>query len=302
MTPQTLKRIMIVLVVLLALWGVSEALTKRSDKVLGSRIFPALEAASVDSIVVKRKADTIRLVRQPKFWTVNGHLASAAEMDGFFKQLADTTAPEIAAQNAASHQRMGVDSLSGRRVTIYGGGKEAVDLLVGERGPDYQSSYVRRPTEPTVYLRYGPFAGFVDRAVDDWREHRMANVTPDSVARVDVQRENRRYSLVKKDGKWQFADGRPADSAAVGRYLKALSPLSATGFATAAEAKAIKFTRPDVRVQVKDAAGNTLVHLVADSMANGYWVRADTGGPIFRNGIWVADEMAPWDSTLRKKP
>src|SRR5687768_16436952 len=99
MTPQTLKRIMIVLVVLLALWGVSEALTKRSDKVMGGRIFPALEAASVDSIVVKRKTDTVRLVRQPKFWTVNGHLGSATEMDGFFKQLADTTAPEIAAQN-----------------------------------------------------------------------------------------------------------------------------------------------------------------------------------------------------------
>ena len=130
----------------------------------------------------------------------------------------------------------------------------------------------------------------------------MANVTPDSVARVDVQRENRRYSLVKKDGNWQFGDGRPVDTAAVARYLKALSPLSATGFATATEAKTIRFTRPDVRVQVKDAAGNTLVHLVADSMANGYWVRADTGGPIFRNGIWVADEMAPWDSTLRKKP
>ena len=134
-------------------------------------------------------------------------------MEGFFKVLADTTRPEIAAENAASHKRMGVDSAGGRKVKIYGGGQIKVDLIVGERGPDYQSSYVRRPTEQRVYLRPGSFAGFIDRGVDDWREHRMANIKPDSVGRVDVQRKSLRYGLAKKDGKWQFGDGKPADSA-----------------------------------------------------------------------------------------
>jgi hypothetical protein len=83
--------------------------------------------------------------------------------------------------------------------------------------------------------------------------------------------------------------------------LKSLSPLTATGFAADSEARKIKFTKPDLAVLVRGLKGDTLVHLIADSMANGYWVRADSGGPIYRNGVWVADEMAPHDSTLRAK-
>src|SRR5262249_54347956 len=150
-------------------------------------------------IVIQRKADTMHIVkRSSALWTVNGQLASGLELDGFFKQLKDTTSPEIAAENSASHKRMGVDSVSSRRGKTFAGGRPKVVLFVGERGPDYQSSYVRRPGEQRVYLRYGPFAGYVDRGIDDWREHRMANVPPDSITRIDVQRKNQRYSLVKK--------------------------------------------------------------------------------------------------------
>ncbi|MBI4501958.1 MAG: DUF4340 domain-containing protein [Gemmatimonadetes bacterium] len=301
MTAKQLKVIALALVVALVLWGASELLSKKSDTTMGARLFPALSATDVDSIVIMRKADTMHLVNRKSFWTVNGQLASGTEMEGFFKQLADTAPPEIAAENAASHQQMGVDSLGGRRVRIYGGGQAKVDLLVGERGPDYQSSYVRRPGEERTYLRYGPFAGFVDRSMDDWRERRMANIQPDSVARVDVQRNSRRYGLVKKDGRWQFADGAAVDTAAVSRFLKSLSPLTATGFASDSESRKIKFSQPDLRLQVRDAKGNVLVHLVADSMPNGYWVRADTGGPVYRNGVWIADEMTPADTTLRAK-
>lgn len=301
MTPKQLKVIAIVLVVALALWGVSELVSGRSDKTAGERVFAGLDLASIDSFVITRKTDTLHFVKRPSLWTVNGHLASGLEMDGFFKQLADTTPTEVAAENSASHQRMGVDSIVSRRLQIYAGGQVKSDIFVGERGPDYQSSYVRRPGEARVSLRYGPFAGFVDRAVDDWREKRMANVPPDSVARVDVTRKHRRYSIVKKDGTWQFADGKAVDTAAVSRFLKGLHPLTATGIAAPADVKNVRFTTPDARVVLKGAGGQTLVNLVADSMPNGYWVQADSGGPVYRNGVWIADEMAPWDSTLRKK-
>src|SRR6185295_11443181 len=152
MTPKQIKIILVVLGVLLVLWGASEAFSRKSDKVMGERIFPPLDQGGVDSVVITRKADTSHLVRRQGFWTVNGELAAQTEMDGFFKQLADTTSPEIAAENSASHQRMGVDSTASRRVRIYAGGQPKVDLLVGERGPDYQSSYVRRPSEQRVYL------------------------------------------------------------------------------------------------------------------------------------------------------
>src|SRR5438445_13402633 len=131
MTPKQLKTIAIALGVLLLLWGASELLSGKSDKIMGARLLPPLTATEVDSIVVMRKADTVHLAKQTKgYWTVNGKLASPLEMEGFFKVLADTTRPEIAAENAASHKRMGVDSAGGRKVKIYGGGEIKVDLSV----------------------------------------------------------------------------------------------------------------------------------------------------------------------------
>lgn len=303
MTPKQLKQIAIMLVVLLALWGVSEVFSRRSDRTAGDVLYSSVPQSQVDSVVIARAQDTVRLIRHPEYWAVNGHRASPLELEGFFRQLGDTARPEIASESKAVHQRMGLDSAQGRKVRVFAGGKPAIELVVGERGPDYQSSYVRKPGEDRVYLRFGPFAGFVDRGVDDWREHRMANIPKDSARRADVTRHGRRYSLVRKDGTWQFADGRPADSVLAQKLLNSLSPATATGFATAEDARKINFRQPDLRVVVIGTHNDTLIHLVGDSMPNGYWVRNDSGGPVFRNGVWIADEIAPHDSTLRgRKP
>ncbi|MSR06036.1 MAG: DUF4340 domain-containing protein [Gemmatimonadetes bacterium] len=299
MTPKQLRLIARVLVVLLVLWGVSEFLSRRSDKTVGAKLYSAVPMSLTDSIVIARDTDTVRLVRYPKYWSVNGHRASALELEGFFKQVADTTPPEIAGESKAVHERMGLDSAKGRYVRVFSQGKPVIELIVGQRGPDYQSSFVRKSGEERVYLRLGPFAGFVDRGVDDWREHQQANIPVDSARRVDVTRHARRYALVRKDTVWQFSDGRPAESVLVQRLLRNLSPSNATGFATAEEAKKINFRNPDLRVVVIGTHDDTLTSLWADSMPNGYWVQHDSGGPIFRNGVWIADEIAPNDSTLR---
>lgn len=299
MTAKQLRQIMLALVVLLALWGVSEIFSRRSDRTAGQSLYTPIPQAQVDSVVISRPADTVRLARHAAYWSVNGHRASPLELDGFFQQLADSSPPDIAGESKAVHERMGLDDAKGRVVRVYAGGKPVIELVVGERGPDYQSSYVRKPGEDRVYLRLGPFAGFVDRGVDDWREHRMANIPKDSARRIDITRHARRYSLVRKDTTWQFADGRPAEPVLTQKLLSSLSPATATGFASAEEAKKISFQRPDLRVVVIGTHNDTLIHLVADSMPNGYWVRNDSGGPIFRNGVWVADEIAPHDSTLR---
>ena len=299
MTSKQLKQIAVALVILLALWGVSELLSRRSDKLRAQRLYTPVPEAQTDSVVIARATDTVHLVRHPAYWAVNGQRASALEVDGFFKELADSAPPDVAAESKAVHERMGVDSAKGRWGRIYTGGKQTIQLIVGQRGPDYQSSYVRLPGADRVYLRPGPFAGFVDRAMDDWREHRMANIPVDSARRIDVTRHARRYTLVKKDSVWQFSDGRPTEPVMVQRLLHHLSPSTATGFAADSQVRKISFKQPDLRVVVIGTHHDTLIHLRGDSMPNGYWVQNDSGGPIFRNGVWIIDEIAPHDSTLK---
>jgi hypothetical protein len=258
----------------------------------------------VDTIHVSRTGDTIILVKRAAGdWTVNGHKASPTEMTGFFQALADSQPPTVAAESKAVHQRMGVADSGSRKLRIVGKGKPLADLLIGERGRDYQSSYVRKPGEDRVYLYPGRLASFVDRAVDDWRDHRMATVTPEKVARLDIQRRAWRYSLARKDGVWQHAGGKPIDTTAVRRLLDRFNPLTATGFATAAQADSANFRNPDMRVTLLGPSGDSLAALVFDSVSTGYYVKEarDPANVVFRTGVWVADEIAPADSTLKPK-
>ena len=65
------------------------------------------------------------------------------------------------------------------------------------------------------------------------------------------------------------------------------------------EGQPVKLTL-EVQQHLGDSWVRTISMSGTEGLKRGFDV-ADTGGPIYRNGVWVADEMAPWDSTLRAK-
>src|SRR5205823_6310082 len=78
------------------------------------------------------------------------------------------------------------------------------------------SAYVRRPGDSHVFLCRGRLASLADRAADEWRDKRIAVVTPDSVVLVDVERGKDRYTL-RRAGKAWTLDRAAADPGAVAR-------------------------------------------------------------------------------------
>jgi hypothetical protein len=74
-----------------------------------------------------------------------------------------------------------------------------------------------------------------------------------------------------------------------------------SAFATPAEADSADFARPDARVTLFGAEGDTLAALVFDSTAAGYWVRHAQGGTVYRMYGWKVDEILPIDTTLRAR-
>jgi hypothetical protein len=105
-------------------------------------------------------------------------------------------------------------------------------------------------------------------------------------------------SLAKAEGGWRVGND-PADSAAVARVLAALADLAAAGFASDSEANALDFARPDRRLVVMNARGDTLLALAVDSTTSGIWVRRGAGPTVFRLDAWRLDELTPADSALR---
>jgi hypothetical protein len=302
MRSDQLRRLGIALVVLLVIWGgVSLLRGLRKDRPVGF-VVSHLKPEEVDTILVSRGDTTIRLTRSGSSWRVNGYPTAENSVKEILDALADTSATsELVARSASSHARLGVDVVTGKRLVVKSGARELVRYVVGKRGSDWESGYVRRPGSDDVYLLKSRLADLTERRVDDWRDKRLAAVEADSVAELEVTRGRTGYLLERAGKLWKFKDGKETDSAAVAGLLGQFRNLSAAGFATRAQADSADFTRPERRVRLLAPGGRPLLALAIDSAGSNYWVRKDADSTVYRLDSWTADQLTPKDSTLRKK-
>lgn len=301
MSPKMLVRIAVALVVALLVWG-ALALRSRGKSDTGERMaLPHLVADSVEQLSIVKDTSRILIHREGAGWTVNGYPASARLLGQFFAALTDTAlVSELVAQSAASHARLGVDSVAGKRLTATRGGHAVLDLWIGNRGPDFEGFYMRQAGHNEVYVVRGPFAEFSNRQESEWRDQQIAAVSPDSVARVAWTIGKRSFSLSHGAGGWTLAPAGATDSIRVRRFLERFEELHSGDFPSRAQEDSANFTPPDRGVTLYSAAGTPLVSLVLDSMAAGWWVRRADGGPVFRLDERMGKELAPAESTFRR--
>lgn len=306
MTSTQLARLAMVLGALLLLWG-GVSLARRGSRGLSESdrfALPSLARDSVDTIVITRAADTVRLARRDSAeWTVNGHPASKSAVDDLFAALADTARrSELVGARPSSHGGYGVDSAKGTRVRLVRGDSTIADLVQGNRGPGLDGAYFRFAGDSAVYLVSGDLAEALEQSSDEWRDRRITGVNPDSVAQIEVTRGRRSYTVRRDSAAWSLVPGGRTDSAAVAELLAAYREVDAAGFASDAQADSARFSPPDRRVRLLDPRGGTLMSLTFDSTATGYWVRAAGDSTVYRVDTWSADRLTPADSTLRARP
>jgi hypothetical protein len=305
MSPKQLARLAMVLGALLLLWGAA-SLVRRGSRGLSEsdRFTVAIPRDSVDSIVIQRAADTARLARvDSATWTVNGHRASRSAVQDILAALGDTARrTELVGGRSTSHAGFGVDSAKGARIRVVHGDSTVADLVQGNRGPGLEGGYFRFASDSAVYLVGGNLAQALEQTSDELRDKRIAGVSADSVARIEVTRGRRSYALRREDSTWTMASGGRADSAAVAELLSSYGQVDAAGFANRAQVDSAQFARPDRRVALLRADGSPLLGLVFDSTATGFWVRSGGDSTVYRLDTWSADRLTPSESTLKAKP
>ncbi len=301
MSPKSLRRLATLLLVALVVWVVLALARRSGGDRPASLSLPKIDTAAVDTIALTGPRDTSIIARTTSGrWRVNGYPASLALVTELLTAFRDSSAwSELAAERRGSHERFGVAADSARRLRVTSHGRVLLDVLTGKRTADWGGFYVRRPTEDAVYAFHGALASALSRGPDDWRDKQIVAVTPASVDTIHIQRGARGYVVRRSGNGWAFAGGGAADSAAVADLLGAYQDLAATGFATRAEAAALPFSPPRRRAQLMAHDGRTLASLVFDSTATGVWIRADSGGTVFRTDAWTMNRLTPADSTLR---
>jgi hypothetical protein len=304
MSAKQLVRLAAILGVLLLVWGAAALARRRegSPPTDGFRL-PKITRSDVDTVAIFRPKDTTVLARRDtSTWTVNGHPASSNAVGDLLSALADSTpSSELVAERKRSHAGLGVDDSAGSKVRVKGKGKTLADLVVGKRSQDFSGGYIRRAGQESTYVVRGQLIDVLNRNPDDWREHRIARIAADSIARIEITRGRKSYALVRNEKSWKLASGAPADSTKMGDLLTAFSSVDAAGFASPAQADSAHFGQPDRRLRLLRRNGTPLLTLLLDSTAAGFWVRPDTGKTIYRIESWTADRLAPADTTLRTR-
>lgn len=304
MTPRNLRLLAVALGVLLLLWG-AVAVASRHGRDTEQRLrLPGITTADGDTVTITGARDTVVLARAGTAWRVNGHPTDPQAVGELVTSLGDSTAAgDLVAENASSYAQLGMDSASARRVRVQAHGKTVLDIVTGKPGVVYGTGYLRRATDPAVYLVRSSLPRIAERRVDGWRDKRIAVIPPDSVSKIEVQRGRKRYTLSREGARWTLAPGgAAADSMAVANFLRALADIRAAGFASAAQADSLKFSPPSRRLRVLGRNGAPRVSLVFDSTAAGLWARADSGGTVWRLEGWGVDQLTPADSTLAARP
>ena len=304
MSGRQLFRLVVAFGVLLVVWA-AVALARRRENTppAGDALrLPPIAKSAVDTVLLRRVGDTVVLARKDTAaWTVNGQPAAPQAVSDLFAVLSDSTREsELVAEQRSSLAGLGVDSLGGTRVEIKGHGHPLADLVAGRRAPDFSGGYLRRADGELTYLVRGNLVEILNRKSDEWRDHRIAAVAPDSVATIEVLRGPKRYVLHRGASGWTISPGGAADSAQVANLLGAYRSVDASGFASRAQADSAHFAAPDRRVRLLRKNGSALVTLVFDSTKAGFWIRPDTGKTVYRIDSWTGDRLAPADTTFRQ--
>ncbi len=299
MSPTLLKRLAVVLAILIATWFLLRNVRQTGADGAEALVLPALSPATVDQMVLVRALDSLDLVRSGTEWTVNGNPASQPAIGAFLAAATDSTfISELVAQSEASHQRMGVDSATGHRLTFRSGGATLLDLWQGNRGPELDGFYFRRVGDPKVYLVRGQFAELSGQPADEWRDRQLARITPATLGAVQVARGKATYQLSRTGKGWTLSGGRAADSTKVARYLALFGDLRAAGFPGATDLPGIRFDPAERTVTLTDTAGQTLLALRLDSTETGYWAQTRASPAVYRLETRVTESITPAESTL----
>lgn len=305
MSAKQLIRLAILLGVVLVLWGAAALARRHETQPASGETFrlPPIARSAVDTVVLSDSGGTTLLARKDTTsWTVNGQPAAPEAVADLLAALADSApASELVAERRTSHTELGVDSTGGTRVRVRGGGGTLAELVVGHRAPGASGGYVRRAGQEPTWLVRGGLVDALTRRGDDWRDRRIAVVSADSVAAIEIARGSRRYTLRREGSGWSLAAGGAADSARAADLLAAYRTLEASGFASAAQVDSARFTRPDRRTRLLREDGTPLLELVFDSTAAGFLVRADSGKTIYTIDEYTADRLAPAESALRAR-
>lgn len=275
----------------IAIWqfGVKPGLEKKT--VEAGVFFPGFDQGKVDRIEISRGEILTALVRQgDSVWaveTADNYRADADAVERALTAVAGLRKDLPASENKDNHSRLGVDD-QGLKVRLLDGKTVLAELIVGESGKNYGTSYLRAAGSDAVYLVSEDLPGVFDHPASDWRDKKIFDLEPEDVKEVRL--------WTDPNAKPEPAAGSTAAPAVAAGSTAAGPPESAAAF------PAITPNTPGALVIQRSAGGEWVAALPGDTTE-----KLDTGktdalvrGLTTLTAVAFADTVSPEQAGLQK--
>jgi hypothetical protein len=144
-------------------------------------LIPGLKAGDVVLIRTGRAAADVALTREGGAWKLGAakEPADSAAVAALLAKLVDVREGAVVSTNPAKQSAYETDAEKGVAVRLEGaGGKLLAAFVVGKRGPDFASCYLRRDGSPDVLLVSPDLRTDFARSAESWREPPKATGPP----------------------------------------------------------------------------------------------------------------------------
>jgi hypothetical protein len=136
-------------------------------------VFPGLQAGDVSLIRATRGGTEVLLTRESGAWKLGPakEAADAAAVESLLTSLVEARVGSVVSTNVAKQSAYETDAEKGIAVRLEGaGGKALAAFVIGKRGPDFASCYLRLEGKSEVLLVSRDLRIDFSRPAESWRE------------------------------------------------------------------------------------------------------------------------------------
>ena len=305
MSARTLKQLLGLLLVVAISWGLASLFSRRGGDSMAATgeiasFFDGVSESSVSAVRMAGEAEEIELLPSGGSWTVNGWAIESGTVARFFQTLEEARVGDLVATNPANHRRMGIAMDNASQIELEVGGLSRT-LLMGDQGPRFLTSYIRLPEAGEVYLLESNLSTHMARNLDDWRNRKMIAIDTSRVDRIDVERDEDSFTIVRGDTAWAFEDGSPVNALQVGSLLQELSgSLIASRFVEEGDSIGRLPQSGSTVAYAQD--GDVLAEVNVGSGENDRWATVTGDSVTYRLPQFRVDLITPSLESVRPRP
>jgi hypothetical protein len=202
-TTFILLSILLVLLLVVVFFASDTADKKRNESLTDRPVLKERQINQVDQVVFDAlNSDPFTLQKSDNVWTINGVRLDQDEQERFLSALKSFPNGKIISKSRSNWDKYGLAEESSSVVTLTSDGNEVSKFYIGSVGPSYQSVYVRRGDDESVYLVNTELDDLLQYDSNRWKNKQLIVADKDDLQSFTVRIGEERWSFEKQTRKW----------------------------------------------------------------------------------------------------